>query len=333
VHPHTIPHSVDGRWLLALYLIIPLSLLVVLADLLLLGRHWQQQWLPDDPNDWAVWALLFGLPHIVASALTVAKPAYIGHFWRRLLPALLVFCAISLLGLLGPQPLSYQVLFVFFAAFTVYHVLSQQLGIGLVLAGLRPDALFLRWKWTAIVSGLAIYLNVYGQQFLGRVQIAGVDLYQLLGVAGALLCAALMLLTWQLARLTEGRLGRAYLWANALLLLSALLIDRLGYTLFVILMPRLIHDLTAYSVYITHDRNRNQGGEPGWLYRWLPRGRWVPLLWLPLCSVAIAWPLNNLQHYWPVAAVVFVVSFMHYYYEGFVWRGDSPLRRHVRFSR
>jgi len=26
------------------------------------------------------------------------------------------------------------------------------------------------------------------------------------------------------------------------------------------------------------------------------------------------------------------VSFMHYYYEGFVWRGDSPLRRHVRFS-
>jgi len=28
-----------------------------------------------------------------------------------------------------------------------------------------------------------------------------------------------------------------------------------------------------------------------------------------------------------------VVSFMHYYYEGFVWRGDSPLRRHVRFSK
>ncbi|WVM89040.1 hypothetical protein UMZ34_24770 [Halopseudomonas pachastrellae] len=72
-----------------------------------------------------------------------------------------------------------------------------------------------------------------------------------------------MLLTWQLARLTEGRLGRAYLWANALLLLSALVIDRLGYTLFVILMPRLIHDLTAYSVYVTHDRNRNQSDQPG----------------------------------------------------------------------
>ena len=56
------PHSVDGRWLLALYLIIPLSLVAVLVDLLLFDRHWQQQWLPDDPNDWAVWALLFGLP-------------------------------------------------------------------------------------------------------------------------------------------------------------------------------------------------------------------------------------------------------------------------------
>ena len=154
----------------------------------------------------------------------------------------------------------------------------------------------------------------------------------MLGLAGALLCGGLALLTWQLARLTEGRLGRAYLWANALLLLSALVIDRLGYTLFVILMPRLIHDLTAYSVYVTHDRNRNQSDQPGWFYRWLPRAQWVPLLWLPLCSVAIAWPLTNLQHYWPVAALVLVVSFMHYYYEGFVWRGDSPLRRHVRFS-
>jgi len=34
-----------------------------------------------------------------------------------------------------------------------------------------------------------------------------------------------------------------------------------------------------------------------------------------------------------LAALVLVVSFMHYYYEGFVWRGDSPLRRHVRFSK
>lgn len=333
MHPQPLPHSVDGRWLLALYLVIPVSLVLVLIDLLLFERQFQQQFLPDDPNNWAVWALLFGLPHIIASALTVARPTYIRHFWRRLLPALLVFVMISLLGLLGPQPLSYQVLFVFFAAFTVYHVLSQQLGVGLVLAGRRPDALFVRWKWTAIICGLAIYLNVYGQQFLGRVSLAGWDLYQALALLAALLCAGLVVLTWQLARVTENTLGRAYLWANALLLLSALLIDRLGYTLFVILMPRLIHDLTAYSVYITHDRNRNQGGEPGLLYRWLPRGRWVPLLWLPVCSVAIAWPLNNLQHYWPVAAAVLVVSFMHYYYEGFVWRGDSPLRQHVRFSR
>ena len=119
------PHSVDGRWLLALYLIIPLSLVAVLVDLMLFDRYWQQQWLPDDPNDWAVWALLFGLPHIVASAITVAKPTYIRHFWRRLLPALLVFCVISLLGLLGPQPLSYQVLFVFLAVVLVASRVSQ----------------------------------------------------------------------------------------------------------------------------------------------------------------------------------------------------------------
>ncbi|MEB3735703.1 hypothetical protein ULF88_20255 [Halopseudomonas pachastrellae] len=251
MHPHTMPHSVDGRWLLALYLIIPLSLVAVLVDLMLFDRYWQQQWLPDDPNDWAVWALLFGLPHIVASAITVAKPTYIRHFWRRLLPALLVFCVISLLGLLGPQPPelsgAVRVLCRFYGVSRAVAAAGYWAGAGRATPGCAVSALE--------VDGDCLRPGYLPERIRPAVSWAGadcrVDLYQLLGLAGALLCGGLALLTWQLARLTEGRLGRAYLWANALLLLSALVIDRLGYTLFVILMPRLIHDLTAYSVYVT----------------------------------------------------------------------------------
>ena len=131
-------HYVDGRWLLALYAVIPLSFAVIAFDALVLQRALLHNLLPDDPNDWALWALLFGLPHIVASALTLSDRAYLRHYRRQLLPALLAFLLICLVGWYGPQPLSYQLLFVFFAGFTVLHVLSQQLGIALVLSGRRP---------------------------------------------------------------------------------------------------------------------------------------------------------------------------------------------------
>ena len=120
-------HYVDGRWLLALYAVIPLSFAVIAFDALVLQRALLHNLLPDDPNDWALWALLFGLPHIVASALTLSDRAYLRHYRRQLLPALLAFLLICLVGWYGPQPLSYQLLFVFFAGFTVLHVLSSHL--------------------------------------------------------------------------------------------------------------------------------------------------------------------------------------------------------------
>lgn len=333
MHSDSSFHCVDGRWLLALYAVIPVSFLVVALDTLLLQRTLLHTLLPDDPNDWALWALLFGLPHIIASALTLSDRDYLQHFRWRLLPAVPIFLLLCLAGWYGPQPLSYQLLFVFFAGFTVFHVLSQQLGIALVLSGRRPDRVFRLWKWVAIIAGIAIYLNVYGGQFLGRVQLAGTDAYALLGGVAAVLCTVLLLLSWLLARQCAGRLGRWYIWANGALLVSALVINQLGYTLLVILMPRLIHDLTAFSVYITHDRNRRVQMRSGWLYRWLPASGVAPFVVLPVASIAIAWLLNTHQQHALIGIAILLVSFMHYYWEGFVWRGESPLRQHVRFRR
>ncbi|GGE39299.1 hypothetical protein GCM10007421_11600 [Halopseudomonas oceani] len=333
MHPDSSLHCVDGRWLLALYCVIPLSFIVVALDTLVLQRTLLHGLLPDDPNDWALWALLFGLPHIIASALTLSDRDYLRHYRWRLLPASLVFLLVCLAGWYGPQPLSYQLLFVFFAGFTVFHVLSQQLGIALVLSGRRPGRLFRLWKWAAIFAGMAIYLMVYGGQYLGRVQLAGIDGYRLFALLAGCFCAALILLTWQLARDCEERLGRWFIWANGLLLISAFAINELGYTLLVILMPRLIHDLTAFSVYITHDRNRQVRTSAGWLYRWLPSNGMTPFVVLPAASILIAWLLNSYQQHAFIGIAILLISFMHYYWEGFVWRGESPLRQHVRFRR
>jgi len=326
-------HSIDCRWLLALYAVIPLSALLVGLDLLLWDGWLAADVLPGDPNDWPLWAVLFGLPHIIASMLTMANAEYLAHYRRSLLPPLCLFLLIAIAGHFGPQPLSYNLLFVFLAFYTIYHVLAQQLGLTLMMLGARPDRLYNCWKWLAILAGFAIYINVYGTRFLGQWTVAGINGYQLMSALAAALCAAVVVLSWRLARRAAPGIGRWYLWANAAMLVSALLINEAGYTLFVILIPRVIHDLTAYSVYITHDRNRNRSGAGSLCYRLTHASAWSPFIVLPLTSLLIAYALTSHQHYPWVNITILTVSFLHYYYEGFIWRGPNPHRQYVAFKR
>ena len=75
-------HYVDGRWLLALYAVIPLSFAVIAFDALVLQRALLHNLLPDDPNDWALWALLF-VPVMLSLALAMMNH-FVSH--RVLLP-------------------------------------------------------------------------------------------------------------------------------------------------------------------------------------------------------------------------------------------------------
>ncbi len=326
-------HSIDCRWLLALYAVIPLSIALVALDVLLWNGWLLNEVLPDDPNDWPIWAVLFGLPHIIASMLTMADGEYLSYYRRTLLWPFCLFLFIAIAGHFGPQPLSYNLLFVFLAFYTIYHVLAQQLGLTLMMLGRRPDRLFTCWKWLAIMAGFAIYINVYGMRFLGDWALLGINGYQLMSLLAAGLCAGVLLLSWRLARLAKRGVGRWYLWANAAMLVSALVINEVGYTLFVILIPRVIHDLTAYSVYITHDRNRNRAGDGSWCYRLTHASGWSPFIVLPVSSLLVAYALNSYQHFAWINILILTLSFLHYYFEGFIWRGPNPHRQYVAFKR
>ena len=148
--------QVDCRWLLALYAVIPLSLAFVAIDSLFLEQALLNSYLPSSPTNWAFWAVIFGLPHIVASLLTMADREYVAHYRRSLAWPLLIFAAISVLGIAGPQPLSYRLLFFVVAVYTAYHVLAQQLGLTLMMMNMAPSRAFKAWKWIALASGISI---------------------------------------------------------------------------------------------------------------------------------------------------------------------------------
>src|SRR5690606_36973502 len=123
--PQQTVHVIDCRWLLALYLVIPLSLLVVFTDAWLFEGRMVYQRIPTQPEDWPFWRVIFGLPHIFASLITMAEREYHNHCRRTLLRPMLVFAGIASEGYLGPQHVSYNLLFLFLGFYTIYHVLAH----------------------------------------------------------------------------------------------------------------------------------------------------------------------------------------------------------------
>ncbi|WOD10823.1 hypothetical protein RPW65_17595 [Pseudomonas sp. NyZ704] len=326
-------HVIDCRWLLALYAIIPVSVLLVITDAWIFNGQALRQYIPDQPEHWPFWTVIFGLPHIVASLVTMADREYLAHYRRTLLWPTLIFAGVASAGILGPQPLSYNLLFVFLAFYTIYHVLAQQLGLTLMMMATPPSRAFKSWKWLSVLAGFAIYINVYGEQYIGNLNIFGIGLYDALTYAATSICAALVVLAVRLTPTSRHRIGVWYLWGNVALLLSALLINEIGYTLFVILIPRVIHDVTAYMVYVTHDRNRNKQQQVNGLYRLTAFTRLSPVVVLPLVSVGIAFLITSYHEYSAVTILMLTITFVHYYFEGFIWRGGNPHRRYVNFRR
>ena len=86
-------------------------------------------------------------------------------------------------------------------------------------------------------------------------------------------------------------------------------------------------------VYITHDRNRNKHKPINSIYRLTHFTRLSPIILLPLMSIGIAFMLTSYRHYALISILVLTVSFLHYYFEGFIWRGANPPRRYVNFKR
>lgn len=109
-----------------------------------------------------------------------------------------------------------------------------------------------------------------------------------------------------------------------------------------------MHDITAYSFYVSHDVNKH-GREPqNAMFRFTTLCHVPPAVVLPVLSFALTYLfqvygddvvnliLNTLfstQIYKAVTlGLIGYLALMHYYTEAFVWAAGSPLRRYIRFS-
>jgi hypothetical protein len=326
---------ISARFLLGIYLILPLCLLAMILDLLFWDGALVKT-LPTSPESFFLFQILFGTPHIIASTIILASNRdYLGTYWVRLL--LFTLFLLLFFGI-GSLFIPYDVFLAIVGAATVLHVFKQQVGVGKGLCRLS-GGIFDVWGWTLIAFGSILYYAIYSaNDAFFRTTAWGHALFWTF--TGLALVLTLLCQT-RVATVT----GALYLWANTLMVVQSSLFYWLDYSFLAILGPRLVHDLTAFTFYVAHDVNRSGTAAENMLYRLARKLRlgvyWVgPALALvltyligrfidPLAHLVIAPVLGYDLPYAASFIIVGYLGLLHYYTEAFTWRKGSPYRRHV----
>lgn len=324
--------NVSHRLLLSIYLVIPISALIIATDFFALDQSLLKNYLPDTPDQWAFWTIFFGMPHIISSIITLADKEYISHYKQRLWKPFLLFTVIVLVTM--PFANGRILFLAFFASYTVYHVLSQQLGIGLMMLKRRPDQTTKIWRWSIILSAIFIYAIGFANSFLEAIKLGDINMLVVFNGILALTLSATLVLTYKLHKEAKAnnasKIALTYLWSNALIAFSCFLCVKLDYIVFAIIIPRVIHDITAFTIYSVHDQNRNSVEYKNVFYKVFSFTRLPPILLCPLISIAIALAFRNEMVV--MIAIGYIVSLFHYHLESFVWKGDAIHRHCVPFK-
>ncbi len=330
--------AVSFRFLLSLYAIVPLCMLAQLLDQF--GFDYAlREMLPSSPSHFLLFQVLFGTPHIVASNLLIGSHRdYLAAYKNKLI-GMTIFI-IVFFGV-GSLFIPYRVLYIMTACWTVYHVLKQQHGIAKAVCRLPNWAFYLQ-LWLSVGAGIFIYMGIFLKNDLTVEQAEWV-----LWVA-SILTVALIVSTLICQKYVPSHFGQWFLWANTLLVVGSWYVYSQHYYFLAILMPRLVHDISAYSFYVSHDVNRH-GNHPRHGLYWLASVCRLPVAAvLPLLSFLLTYLLQvygddlvNLimqtlfatQIYKAVTlGLIGYLALMHYYTEAFVWSAGSPLRRYISFT-
>lgn len=312
--------AVIKPWMLFIpYAIVPIILTLVIANLV--GNWNLQRILPQSAEQIFVLGIIFENPHIIASNIMLLDKEYL-RFYRRPLIARLGLVTIVCIALAAT--LGIRAFFTFFYAWTIYHVARQQIGIGKML-NRQPSRLYEAWSWLFLTSSLLIAFGV-GYFRADDVPISP----DLIRTVICLATAATVIVGLMGMTRLKRREGRLFILANLLLLVGATVCYLQGMPLLAILLPRIVHDTSAFIIYINHDTNRNQPQAKHFLYR--ATSSYLPI-WATLIAVALLWGgvVTYSGHNWVIWLVI-GLTLAHYCTEAFTWKHGSLHRRYVRLA-
>lgn len=330
----SLAHTVSFRTLLWFYAVIPLCLLAFLLDYCVLDYALRDN-LPSFPQDHIILNSVFGLPHILASsAILLSCPDYYQHYKNRLwIASILIMAAL----VFSATTLSYAAMFFIIAGISAAHLLRQQFGIGNILCHMSGPW-YTIWCWSSIVTAILVYNCMFQHSVFSQSQMA------LLEASIVLLLSLHVSLTlyWHQKIKQLDIKARLFLWGNCLMICIAAGLYFADYYFFAALAPRVIHDITAFYIYVTHDKNRLIHTRPTaarhvqWVMAWPLVFIVAAYLLLYQLDHSLQWiALNLFNSDTPIKIALGLITFLnlfHYYTETFTWGKTSPYRQHLSFS-
>jgi len=252
----------------------------------------------------ASFTVVFMLPHILASMFTFFDREYLALYRRRLswgIPAALIASFAMTRSGLGAEV---------FWALTLWHVMTQQVGIARTFA--RHWWGFTVWRWLLVAAFTCGGVGIdYPSARLPASVLQGVSLLMVMPVL--LRC--------------RHRTGIYYIAGTQGTVMIAALGIAIGYPFFTALLPRVVHDVTAFVFYVVHGHNRNRQQQPNMLLRMLSFTQ------VPVAVLVVVVPilLNCALGYahLPTTSIIITLSMFHYFTEGFMWKRGAPHRKHV----
>ncbi|NRB40491.1 MAG: hypothetical protein HRU20_18820 [Pseudomonadales bacterium] len=367
------PAAVSRVSLLSLYGIIPLTLLIAGVDHFFLDSLLIENYLPSNPASLLLWAIIFNFPHIISSFVTLADDEYIPYYKKRFSRALMIIVSVvvginMLLPWIVPALVAnvvYALFFAFFAAYTMYHVLSQQFGIGMMLMKAKPGPIYEWWRYLSTIATTAMYAMVFARVPLMEVPFGVYSLFDAVMLFAGVFVVLAVAVGFYFTRGSKSRLGTWYIYSNLMMLLVTYGFMHAGYDIFVLLIPRFVHDMTAFMIYSTHDQNRNREVQHNYIYRFLSFIPLTPFVLCPIIAIILANFIecsaflldlslgfnvlgssecqlgriyqpevsNGLPFSMQVGMqIMFICGLFHYYIEGFVWKRDAIHRHALSFK-
>lgn len=303
--------SISKKVLLLPYLIVPIVIVLILADYLFFQQRLQKLLLVQ-PILVLLAGILFGLPHIVASLFAYADKNYRAFYkkdFKFVVPASLLAAVLTTYVL--PKFAGY----ILYTVLTLVHTIGQQTGLS--RSGIRvSNRTYLVWRWASTFVACSTVLSL--------AQIGGLKMPLLVVAVLALsvssYCAIRLILE------AGGAKKANYLLATQAMLVVSFTCFVTGYALLGILIPRIVHDCTAYILYIAHDSKHTLNSSNNVIYAKLNiKGKHV-FWFLPFVSVIFAIFLNM------TGFLMITITYFHYFMEKTAWSRQSIHRSIVMFK-
>lgn len=325
-------NKISPSLLLSLYLLCPILLLICFVDIYIFDSHLLSI-LPAKPEEFAIWVLIFSSPHIMSSFVTLADKGNIVKYRFKVFKAILVLVAlIAVLLYIIPMYVNgyyieqyFHLMTAIFGFAMIYHVITQQLGIGLILNNVGPNLNFKIFKWISVIVSYVIYITMLLKPqiilYNSDIMIYLYSAYTIILIISIYFCKSFL-------SISTNKKGKLYMYSNIFMIFSVLVLSMFDYVIFALMIPRAIHDITAFIFYASHDRNKFEKEKSNYIYRALSVLPVSIMIWSPLIGISIAFAINN-SNLWIAVYIIFLTDFLHYYIESFIWKGKASHREFI----